>query len=339
MLKTTMKFLVLASALAVGTSAVAKETISIGELSWDGARGIQSVLKLVMEEHLDVDVKIVAVDAPLMFMSMDKGRGSVDVLPDLWMPQHSEHWQKYIAPGSKESVAVNEQPYTGTQGLFIPGYIQDKYGITSIEQLADPEVAKLFDQDGDGMGDYWPGDPSWDSTKAELVKAKSFGYDQHFKALEIPDAIFKGYLKKAFRKEVGIMFYYWAPEWIFAEYDLRQLKEPKFDGYAMDSKKGDPQYKPDGCWNMADTSLSDWLTKSEVKCGWQDGTVYVAYSKSLEQRAPKVAKLLKQVSFDPQVINQWILKIGLDKEEPMAVAKAWVAANPETVNAWFSEIE
>jgi glycine betaine/proline transport system substrate-binding protein len=336
MLRTTMNLLLLASTLTLGAHASAKESITIGELSWDGARGIQSVLKLVMEERLGVDVKIVAVDQPLIFMSMDEGRGAVDVLPDLWMPQHSEHWQKYIAPGSKESVTVNEHPYKGTQGLFIPGYIQDKYGITSIEQLADPKVAALFDEDGDGKGVYWPGDPSWDSTKAELVKAKSFGYDKDFKALEIPDAIFKAYLKKAYGKKKGILFYYWAPEWIFAEYDLRQLKEPAFDGYAMDSKKGDPQYKPDGCWNMADTSVSDWLAKSSIKCGWQDGTVYVAYSKSLEQRAPDVAKFLKHVSFDADVINQWILKIGRDKEDPMAVAKAWVAANPGIVDAWLA---
>ncbi|NVK40318.1 MAG: ABC transporter substrate-binding protein [Oceanospirillaceae bacterium] len=340
MLKTAMKALVLASALAAGTSAVAKETIHIGELSWDGARGIQSVLKVVLEDNLDVDVETVAVDQAVMFMSMDKGRGGVDVLPDLWLPQHNNQWEKYIAPGSRESVLANDKPYTGTQGLFIPGYIQDTYGITSIEQLADPEVAKLFDADGDGRGDYWPGDPSWDSTKVERVKAKSFGYDEYFKALEVPDAIFKGYLKKAVRKNVGLLFYYWTPEWIFAEYDLRQLKEPAFDGYAMESKKDDPLYKAGGCWNMYDSAESgDWLAKSEVTCGWQDGTVHVVYSKSLEERAPRVAKFLKHVSFDPRVVNQWILKIGMEKQDPLTVARTWVEANPDTVNAWLSAAE
>jgi glycine betaine/proline transport system substrate-binding protein len=82
----------------------------------------------------------------------------------------------------------------------------------------------------------------------------------------------------------------------------------------------------------------DWLEKSSVTCSWPDAKVYVAFSKSLQQRAPQVAQLLQQVAFDPATVNQWILQIGQEKQEPSEVAKKWVAANGATVDTWLKGI-
>lgn len=61
----------------------------------------------------------------------------------------------------------------------------------------------------------------------------------------------------------------------------------------------------------------------------------MAYSKSLEQRNPVVAKFLSQIKLDADVVNEWILKIGRDNEDPQDVAEAWIEANPDTVNGWI----
>lgn len=334
-----MKSLVLASALAMASSVMAKETITIGELGWPGSDAIQSVLKVVMEERLGVDTKIVAADQSVMYVGMDKGDGSIDVYPDLWIPHQTTAWNKYIAPGSKESILVNEKPYQAEQGFYIPGYIQDKYGITSVEQLADPKVAKLFDLDGDGKGNYWPGDPAWGGTNVLVVKAKSYGFDKYFKQMQVSDTIFKAQLKKAIRNEKAFVFYYWTPDWIHTTYDLRLLKEPEFTGYAADSMKNDPNYNPKGCWTMYQPSdTPDWLEKSNIKCAFPYAKIYVAQSKSLVTRAPKGSQFLKQVAFDPKDINDWVMKIARDKEDRMDVAKAWVKANPDKVDAWLKGI-
>ena len=36
------------------------------------------------------------------------------------------------------------------------------------------------------------------------------------------------------------------------------------------------------------------------------------------------------------MVNEWILKIGRDKEDPQDVAEDWVTANLDTVNAWIN---
>jgi glycine betaine/proline transport system substrate-binding protein len=326
--------------LGLSASTLAKDKVVLGELSWDGSRAITYILQAIIENRLGHEVTIVQAESAVIFAAMDKGDGSIDVYTDLWMPNQSEKWAKYIEKGSRETVLVNDQPYTGTQGLFVPGYIQDTYGIKSVRDLLNPKIAKLFDSDGNGKGEYWPGGPGWNSTNVEQVKAKSYGYDKYFEPYIISDSALKAKLKADYRRKKGILFYYWTPEWIHAIYDLRRLEEPPFDGFAMASKKGDPRYNPNGCWNMIQPKENeDWLAKSEVTCAWPDAKVYVAFAKSLTTRAPKVAQFLKQVAFDPTTVNNWILQIGQQKRDPAEVAKEWVANHSDIVNnQWLAGI-
>lgn len=329
----------LMAAVCLAGPASAKETIVIGDVSWEASHAISNVLKLVIEQKLDADVKIIPADQAAIFAAMDKGDGSIDVHPDLWMPVQSDRWAKFIAPGSKESVLVNDKPYAGSDGLYIPGFIQDKYGVKRVDQLSDPKIAKLFDRDGSGKGAYWPGAPGWNGVNTEIARAKSYGYDKTFKPFVVSDTVMKAELAKTFAtKSKPFVMYYWEPEGLFKKFDLRKLEQPAFNGYAMDSKKGDPHYKADGCFKMIQPNEApDWLEKSKVTCSSPDSTVYVAYSKSLTKRAPKVAKFLKQVSFDLPTLNDWVLRIS-EKQDPAQVAKDWVTKNPAVIDKWLSGI-
>jgi glycine betaine/proline transport system substrate-binding protein len=326
--------------LASNQVAQAKETITLAELNWTAAIAIDHVLKRVMEDRLDVEVKLVTADYPVIFASMDKGDGGIDVIPDFWMPNLANYWSVYVEPGSKGSVLVNEKPYLGTQGLYVPGYIQDKHGVRSVEDLKRPEIVTLFDTDGNGKGEYYPGALGNASTDVEIVKAKSYGYDKLYEPVFVDQWALQAKLDAAFKKKEGIVFFYWSPEWIQSAYDLRLLEEPKFDGYAMESKKGDPLYNPNGCWKMITSKEdSEWLAKSHVACAWPSATVYVGYSKALAHRAPKVAQFLKQLSFDTKTVADWILKIDHDKVEPATMALEWVQQHPDAVNNWLAGIQ
>ena len=311
-------------AASIAGSAMAKETIVIGDVSWEASHAISNVLKFIIETKLDADVKIIPADQAAIFASMDKGDGSIDVLPDLWMPNQKDRWAKFIAPGSKESVLVNDKPYTGGEGVYIPGYIQDKYGIKKIEQLTDPKVAKLFDIDNSGKGSYWAGAPGWNVTNVELARAKGYGYDKTFKPFVVSDSAMRAELTRAFATQKAFVFYFWEPEGLFKKFDVRKLEEPAYN---------ESCYKP-----VAPTEGADWLEKSKVTCASPSTTIYVAYSKSLTKRAPKVAQFLKQVKFENATLNEWILRVT-DKENPAELAKKWVEANPKMVNAWLAGVK
>ena len=104
----------------------------------------------------------------------------------------------------------------------------------------------------------------------------------------------------------AVWLYYWTPEWIHAAYDVRSLDEPA---------------RTQGCMELK-LDQEDWLEASTFNCKHADANIYVAYSNSLGQRNPAAAKFLSQIKLDPAVVNDWILKIGRDKEDPQDVAEA-----------------
>lgn len=326
-------------AISAGT-AQANERVVLGEHEWDGAVAIMQVLKTVLADRLKSKVDTLAATQEVIAAGLDKGDGSVDVFADLYMPNRKELWDKYIAKGSRETILTNSKPYQLIEGIYVPGYVQDKYNVRSVSDLLKPDIAALFDTDNDGKGEIWAGPTGWGSTNIMLVKAKSYGFDKTMTTLETSDAIMKASLKAAHEKQSPVVFYFWEPESIFAAYDIRKLEEPAFDGYASDNMKDDPKYKADGCWKMYQPKdRQDWFEASDVKCAWPDSKSYVLFSKSLETRAPRAAKFLSQVYFKKEWVSDWILKMSADRTAIEAIAKQWVDANPAVVDEWVKGID
>ena len=313
-----IKYLLAAGAFSLAaTPALAQGAkVTISDLTWTGAQAIGHVIQAVIEGPLDSEADILEgmSDGSVIAAGMDKGDGTVDVYTDLWMPNRQGIWDKYV--DGARTVAHNN-PYPGTQGMYVPTYMADR--VNSIEDLKDPEIAAIFDKDGNGKGEYWAGDAGWKSTRMWQVKFKSYGLSELWEAEILPDATFKAQLKSAVTREQPILFYYWTPEWVHAAYDLTPISEPG---------------RTEGCENV-DLDAEDWLEASHFDCVSEDAHIYVAYSKSLETRNPPVAKFLSQMQLDPDVVNQWILKIGRDEQDPRDVAEEWVANNMETVNSWI----
>ena len=327
-------------AVAVTAPAYAKDKVVIGEQSWTGAVAIQNVMKAVIEKYLDGDVSFLLVAEDAMYPALNKGDGSMDVVPDLWSQHTTAMMNEYVLPGSKETIRLNKTPYKGSEGIFIPGYVQDKYNIHKVADLANPVIAKIFDSDGDGKGEYWAGAVGWEATNHTEVRAKSYGFDKLFTASTVEQPVFLAQLAAAYQRKEPIVFYYWTPEWIFASYDLRMLDEPPFDGYSSDDLKNDPLYKADGCYKFYQPGNNpDWLDKSSITCAQPDTDVYVARSKALDERAPKIGKFLSQIAFTPDMVNGWILAIDQQKKDPLDVARQWVDENKEIVEGqWLNGV-
>jgi len=133
-----------AVAIAMSGPAYAGEKVVIGEQSWTGAIAIQNIMKVVIEKYLGGDVSFLLVAEEAMYPALDKGDGSIDVVPDLWSQHTTAMMNAYVLPGSKESIRLNKTPYKGTEGIFVPGYVQDQYNIKKLADLANPETAKIF---------------------------------------------------------------------------------------------------------------------------------------------------------------------------------------------------
>jgi len=326
----------LLASLILPASAFAKEKIVIGEQNWTGAIAIQNILGEVIKSRLDGDVSYLAGDVPVLFSAAAKGDGSVDVLTDIWLPNQSAAWAKYVTDGTR-SLVPNLKPYAGEQGFYIPGYLQDKYGVKSVYDLKKPEIAKLFEPLGGGKAQLLVGPAGWESTYIGEIKAKDYGFADKFESVSTEASVTYAKLAAAYKAGRGVVFYAYTPDWIFSAFDLRRLQEPAFDGYAQDNKKGDPLYKADGCWKFISPTVDpDWLNKSQITCAYPDAKVHILASTALQKRAPKIAEFLRNVAIDPAQLNDLILKIEKQKVPADIAAKEWIKANPATVDQWLA---
>jgi glycine betaine/proline transport system substrate-binding protein len=327
--------------LALAGTAEAKTKVVIGQLDWPGSTAIEEVLKVVMTDYLDADVQTIAAAQEALYEALDKGDGSVDVVADMWTDHLREQMNNYVLPGGRQSILLNDTPYLGTEGIYIPAYVQEKYGVKDLADLAKPDVAKLFDSDGNGKGEIWAGAVGWESTNHTEVRGKSYGFDKTMEYTTVEQAVLLAQLKDAEDKQKPIVFYYWTPEWIFAKYELVELQQPPFDGYTTDDAKGTERYNPSGCYTFYQPAQrNDWLEASSIKCGQPPTRVHIAYAAALAKRDPKIGQFLKQVKLDANVVNQWILAMEVDHTPVEQVAKDWVAKNKDIVEKeWLAGIK
>lgn len=102
------------------------------------------------------------------------------------------------------------------QGYLIDRKTADQYGITSIDQLKDPAIAKLFDTDGDGKADLTGCNPGWgcelaiENHLAAYQLRDSVTHRQGSYAALMADTIAR------FKQGQPILYYTWTPYWVSA---------------------------------------------------------------------------------------------------------------------------
>jgi glycine betaine/proline transport system substrate-binding protein len=122
------------------------------------------------------------------------------------------------------------------------------------------------------------------------------------------------------KKGIGYAFYCYSPHAIWFQHDIVRLEEPPFD--AAMYKALQPSEDP------------DWFENSKVVTEDALKQVQIAYSNSLEERAPAIADLVKNISLTGEDVSNFAFEIEGGKDAA-DVAKAWVAANGDRVDQWL----
>jgi glycine betaine/proline transport system substrate-binding protein len=311
--------LVSAVLCVAATTAAAQSTVMIGEPSWPGAKIIANLISTVITTRLGGQATIVPGTNPVIFAAMDGGKGDIDVHPDVWLPNQKSFTDKYV-DGSK-TVGLSKGSYSGRAGFCVPTYMVKDHKVKSVYDLATPEAQKLFDADGDGRGEIWIGASGWASTAIHQVKARDYGISDFLTPGKEDEAVFYAKLANQIAKKKGVAFYCYTPHYVHKLYDVTMLEEPAFDAakYKMVQPNED----------------ADWLAKSKITVGDSPKFVHVAYSKSLEKRAPDVARFLANIKLETDLVSEWTRQVIVEKKEPADVVKAWVAANPKVVDRWL----
>ncbi|WP_298936202.1 glycine betaine ABC transporter substrate-binding protein [uncultured Ruegeria sp.] len=306
------------ASVAIAMPAFAADIV-IGVPNWPSVNATAHILKVAIEENLGLEVELQNGTNPIVFEAMDSG--AMHVHPEVWMPNQQNLHDTYVK--DKGTVTFNGNGVEAFQGMCVDKATAEANGITSIDDLTNPDIAALFDSNGDGQGELWIGAPGWASTNVEKVRAKSYGYDQVFELTEIDETVAYANLDNAIKAGDAWVGFCYTPHYVFELHDLQVLEEPAYDAAK---------------WNVIQpTDDPDWLAKSDAGVAWDLAYLHLHYAKSLEEEYPQVATMLANMKLDTDTVSAMTYALVIDGKEPLAYAQEWVGANEDAVLGWMSE--
>ncbi len=307
-----------AAALAVGTTTAKAESVNIGAPAWTGAQAIAHLIQEIVVSKMGGTAELVPGNNGAIFQAMDQGKGDIDIHPDVWLPNQESFTKKYVDGAG--TVTLSSNSYEGKQSFCVSRAFSEEHGVTSIFDLARPEIASLMDSDGNGAGEIWIGAPGWASANVNEVKVRDYGLMPFMEPIRADQAVMTARVGDAIKKGEGYAFYCYSPHAIWFQHDIVRLQEPAFDAekYIALQPSDDP----------------DWFKKSKVMTEDALKQVQIAYSNTLKDRSPAIADLVANIALDGETVSSFAFEIEGGKD-PADVAKDWVAANQERVDSWL----
>jgi len=128
----------LASVIMI-TGSVQADTIKIAELNWQSGSMIANIDAYILTHGYGHKVELIpgGIDATIQSMM---ATGSPNIFGEAWTSLLGESAQEYIANGTL--IQVRDEVVVGAgEGFYIPDYIQEQHGLTTIEDvLARPDL-------------------------------------------------------------------------------------------------------------------------------------------------------------------------------------------------------
>ncbi|WP_129784877.1 glycine betaine ABC transporter substrate-binding protein [Promicromonospora panici] len=270
-------------------------TVTIADPGWPGAGVAAAVLAGVLGSA-DVTVEIEQVDHVDAVAGIGRENPAIQVHPDLWLQNQGVAVREWVASGA---IQLSEHSYSGTQGVYVLDAAGSRDALTKAEDLFDPDVAELFDSDGDGVGEMWIGPRGWASTENLDAWLEASG-NESIEGESYSETIFKARLEQEVASGRPLLFYGYEPDGIHEQYTLRRL------------------------------ASIPWASGQ----GDENVDVHVAWASSLDRTSPAAARVLRDVEFTEDDVSAFIAAVDLDGRDPQEVAEQWLAENADRVAQW-----
>ncbi|MDA3865801.1 MAG: glycine betaine ABC transporter substrate-binding protein [Salinivirgaceae bacterium] len=154
------------------------------------------------------NVKITPLEPGPIYASLAKG--DADIMMDAWLPNtHRNYWEKFGDNLEK----IGESFSSGTTGLVVPNYVK----LNSIEDLK--ANVDMFDGEIIGIGS---GAGIHGNTEKTIE-----AYELDFKQVTSSGPAMQAALKRATAKEKPIIITGWKPHFMWSEFDIKYLDDPK----------------------------------------------------------------------------------------------------------------
>ena len=319
---------VLVLPLAAGTAAGAEDepVVRLARPTWDTGWFQAEVYRLLLERlGYRVDGPVTMVNAEFYAAV---AAGEVDLWASGWFPLHDSLIEG-PAPVEVVGTAVDDG---ALQGYFVDAATAAAHGITSLGDLADPAVAALFDQDGDGRADLVGCEVGW-SCAATI--------DHHLSAYGLSDTVehVQGDYSPLISSTIArhregrpVLYYTWTPNWTVG------VMVPGRDAVWLEVPF--PSLPADQAAALDRTALAgiDGCASDPCQTGWPPNDIRVVANSDFLDANPSVRRLLELVVIPLEDIssqNVRMVQLGGDPQDIRRHAEEWIEANRATVLRWI----
>jgi glycine betaine/proline transport system substrate-binding protein len=282
--------------------------VTINENAWAGSTANVYIAKAVLEGKLGCEVEVTKIAEIPVFQAMADGK--VDAVLEDW--QHVDEYKKYIDQAGTV-VKGGSLGVKGHIGWFIPKYLMDEHPeFASWEGLKGQEELFKTAESGD-QGMFLGGDPGYVQKDKELIKALGLNF-KHVTAGAEPAQVARW--TQLYKQEKPVIFYWYTPQYLNAEYDLAEVKLPPIEpGCKEDAKAGgDPE---------------------QYKCEYTQTDIQKLFSKEFAESGSPAYDVLSKMELtneDQELVAQ---EIAGKKVDPDKAGQDWVADNADKVEAWM----
>jgi glycine betaine/proline transport system substrate-binding protein len=292
-----------------------------GQDNIDG-ENFQTIIVIRALEELGYTVKPVQ-HAKYPALHVAVANGDVTFIADHWNPLHKAFYEK--AGGAEKLSRTGGYIPNCAQGYLIDKKTAEKHGINNIAQLKNPELARLFDDDGDGKADLAGCPPGWGCERVIEHQMDAFNlrdtvtHNQGEYSAVIADTISR------YREGQPILYYTWTPYWVSGV--LKPGKDVVWLEVPFSSLPDD---------RNVDTTLPNGK-----KYGFEINTQMIVANKDFIKRNPAAARLFEVMQISPNAVSAENLKMREQGEGTWAAserhADAWIRANRKTFDQWLEE--
>ena len=302
-----------------------KEPVRMARATWDTGWFQAEVYRLLIQ-RLGYGV-----EAPVTMDNSDfygaVAHGDVDLWANGWFPTHDS----LVAEGLVERVGT-QVPDGALQGYFVDTATAESHDITNLGDLADHEIAALFDHDGDGKADLVGCDVGWGC--ASII-------DHHLEAYGLTGTVehiqgaYSPLITETFdrhRAGMPVLFYTWTPNWTVGEL------EPGRDVVWLETPF--PSLPSDQAAFVDRTTIRGipGCVNDPCQTGWPPNDIRVVANSAFLEANPTVHRLLEQVVIPLGDISAQNALMVADEGDPQDIrrhAREWVAANEAMVAGWI----
>lgn len=307
------------------TSVVAQDEIRIARANWDTGY-FQAAVFTELLTRLGYQVDEIGDMPPTLFYPALADGTDVDLWVNGWVPLHDAFLTDEFVYGNVVPVGY-EVENGALQGYLVDKATAEANGIESIMDLTDPEIAALFDRDGNGNADLIGCNAGWgceaviNDTIAALELEDDLDHVQGEYALLMADTIAR------FGRGEPVLYYTWTPNWTVAQLapgeDVVWLSVPETED--VPAVEGIAGCATDPC-----------------AMGFVPNSIRAVGNVEFLREHPDVAALLSVVEIPLEDIaaqNQ-LMTDGEDRDDDIARhASEWLEANAELVDEWIAFAE